>query len=34
LPETYKAELKSKLNWKLVPVTDLMDHVVRVSTEA
>ena len=33
-PETWEAELKRKLNQKLISVTDLMDHVVRVSTEA
>jgi hypothetical protein len=33
-PETWKAELKRKLNQKLAPVTDLLDHVARVSTKA
>jgi uncharacterized protein (DUF2249 family) len=33
-PETWEAELKRKLNEKLISVTDLMDHVVRGSTEA
>jgi hypothetical protein len=29
-----EAELKRKLNQKLAPVTDLMDHIARVSTTA
>jgi hypothetical protein len=33
-PDTWEAYLMSELNQKLVPFTDFMDHVVRLSTDA